>query len=56
MLLTTVSPFTTTTPEQYVRLAAAVSFFAFIVGYDPTKFRGLMNTPLPRKGLEQARP
>ena len=55
VLITTVSPFTTTTPEQYVRLAAAVSFFAFIVGYDPTKFRGLLNTPLPRKGAAKVK-
>lgn len=43
ILVTTVSPFTATTPEQYIRLAAAVSFFAFVVGYDPTKFSSLLN-------------
>ena len=46
ILVTTVDPFTATTPEKYIRIAAAVSFFSFIVGYDPTKFSGLLNTPL----------
>ncbi len=43
ILVTTVDPFTTTTPDQYVRLAAAISFFSFIVGYDPTKFQSIIN-------------
>jgi len=33
------NPFQDPTPQQYVRLASTVSLFAFIVGYDPTKFR-----------------
>jgi len=49
ILVTTVAPFTTTTPEQYIRLASAVSFFAFVVGYDPTKFQGLMSLSFPVK-------
>ena len=47
VLATTVAPFTATTPEQYVRFASAVSFFAFVVGYDPTRFQGLLNMQLP---------
>jgi hypothetical protein len=49
VLVTTIAPFTATTPEQYVRFAAAVSFFAFVVGYDPTKFQGLLSVGLPSK-------
>jgi hypothetical protein len=30
--------FAATSSEGYVRLAATVSFFAFVVGYDPTQF------------------
>lgn len=33
------NPFKSPTPEQYVRLASTVSLFAFVVGYDPSKFR-----------------
>jgi hypothetical protein len=33
------NPFSAPTSEQYVRMAASVSLFAFVVGYDPTKFR-----------------
>jgi len=32
-------PFQKPTPQQYVQLASTVSLFAFVVGYDPTKFR-----------------
>jgi len=46
VLVTTVSPFTATTPEQYIRLASAISFFAFVVGYDPTKFSSLLGARL----------
>ncbi len=49
ILVTTVDPFTAASPEKYIRLAAAVSFFSFVVGYDPTKFSGLLNTPIAGK-------
>ena len=55
VLATTVAPFTATTPEQYVRFAAAVSFFAFIVGYDPTRFQGLMSMQLPGRSAEKGK-
>ncbi len=48
ILITSIEPFTVTTPEQYVRLAAAVSFFAFTVGYDPTKLAGLLKLPIQK--------
>lgn len=41
--ITTNEPFENPTPEQYVRLAGTLSFFAFVVGYDPTKFRDFLN-------------
>lgn len=46
MLVATTEPFIVTTPEQYVRLAAAVSFFSFAVGYDPTKLQGVLRLPI----------
>ena len=55
VLATTVAPFTATTPEQYVRFAAAVSFFAFVVGYDPTRFQGLMSLQLPGRSAEKGK-
>ena len=44
ILVTTVDQFTTTTPDQYIRLAAAVSFFCFVVGYDPTRLTRLLSS------------
>lgn len=55
ILATTVAPFTATTPEQYVRFAAAVSFFAFVVGYDPTRFQGLLSLQLPGRSAEKGK-
>ncbi len=52
ILVTTVDPFTTTTPDQYVRLASAISFFSFIVGYDPTKFQNIINLRLGGRASE----
>lgn len=49
VLVTTVEPFTVTTPEQYVRLAASVSFFSFAVGYDPTKLQSILKFQIPQK-------
>jgi hypothetical protein len=37
------NPFANTTPAQYAQSAGAVSFLAFIVGYDPTVFRTLIS-------------
>ena len=48
IFVTTSEPFATPTAEQYVRLAAAISVFAFIVGYDPTKFHELVDM-LPKR-------
>ncbi len=51
ILVTNTDQFTSTTPEQYVRLAAAVSFFAFVVGYDPTRLTSLLsNVTMPVRG------
>jgi hypothetical protein len=41
--ITTDAPFDKPTAEQYVRLAASMSFFAFIIGYDPTRLRNLID-------------
>jgi hypothetical protein len=50
ILVTTVGPFTAPTPDQYIRLAAAVSFFSFVIGYDPTRLTSLLsNVALPLK-------
>ena len=35
----TSQPFANVTADQYLRLAGTLSFFAFVVGYDPTKFQ-----------------
>lgn len=48
IFVTTSEPFATPTAEQYVRLAAAISVFAFIVGYDPTKFHDMVDM-LPKR-------
>lgn len=42
VLVINVEQFVTSTPEQYIRLAAAVSFFSFLVGYDPTRLSALL--------------
>jgi len=43
-------PFANVTTDQYVRLAGTISFFAFVVGYDPTKFQDLVTRlPVPQK-------
>jgi uncharacterized membrane protein YhaH (DUF805 family) len=47
--ITTNEPFQNTTPDQYVRFAGMISFLAFVVGYDPTKFQDLVNL-MPRPG------
>lgn len=54
ILVTTVDQFTATTADQYIRLAAAVSFFSFVIGYDPTRLTSLIaNAALPLKGSKQ---
>ena len=49
--MATNSPFANATADQYARLAGTVSFLAFIVGYDPTKFQDFIskNSPIPTK-------
>lgn len=47
--IATEAPFESPTSEQYVRLATTISLFAFVVGYDPTKFQQFLNL-LPRRG------
>jgi hypothetical protein len=41
-------PFSSTTQDQYCRMAGAVGILAFAVGYDPTFFRQFISA-LPRK-------
>ncbi len=41
--IATPDPFGNTSPEQYARAAGIVSVFSFIVGYDPTVFRSVLN-------------
>ena len=54
ILVTTVNQFTTPTPDQYIRLAAAVSFFSFVIGYDPTRLTSLRSdVALPVKSAKQ---
>src|SRR5262249_46562888 len=36
-------PFAEPTAEQYLRIAGTLSLFAFVVGYDPTRFRDFLN-------------
>jgi hypothetical protein len=43
------SPFEQATASQYARFAGTVSFLAFVVGYDPTKFQAFMSMS-PRAG------
>jgi hypothetical protein len=54
ILVTTVDQFSAPTPDQYIRLAAAVSFFSFVIGYDPTRLSSLLsNVTLPLKSGQQ---
>ncbi len=39
----TPAPFTSTTPEQYVRMAGTVSLLAFVVNFEPNLFQSLIN-------------
>jgi len=43
IFITTNDPFWKPTPDQYVRLAGSLSFFAFVVGYDPTRFQDILS-------------
>lgn len=49
IFITTSEPFQNPTAEQYVRFAGTISLFAFVVGYDPTKFQDFLDF-LPRRG------
>ena len=44
------APFAEPTQEQYARAAGTVSLLAFVVGYDPTLFRQLLNVGSKLKG------
>lgn len=44
------APFADPTQEQYARAAGTVSLLAFVVGYDPTLFRQLLNVGSKLKG------
>ena len=46
VFITTNNPFATPTPDQYVRLAGLLSFVAFVIGYDPTRFQDLLSLKL----------
>lgn len=46
----TSAPFAEPTQEQYARAAGTVSLLAFVVGYDPTLFRQLLNVGSKLKG------
>jgi hypothetical protein len=45
------NPFDRPTVAQYTRFAATLSLFAFVVGYDPTKFRSFLNS-IPHAGTK----
>ena len=48
--MATNAPFADVTGDQYARLAGTISFLAFVVGYDPTKFQDFITkTPMPVK-------
>ena len=48
--MATNSPFASVTTDQYARLAGTISFLAFVVGYDPTKFQDFVTKgPMPGK-------
>jgi len=49
VFITTNDPFGDPTPDQYVRLAGTLSFFSFVVGYDPTRFQDILSLK-PRGG------
>jgi len=47
-------PFKSPTPASYTKLAGLMSAVAFAVGYDHTRFGGLLNAiPVPRGGASQ---
>jgi hypothetical protein len=48
--ITTNAPFENPDPNQYVRFAGTISLFAFVVGYDPTKFQDFVNWAGTRGG------
>jgi hypothetical protein len=49
----TSDPFTTTTPEQYVRMAGTVSLLSFLVNYEPNLFQSLINLANKRTNEEE---
>jgi hypothetical protein len=49
IFITTEKPFDAPTADQYARLAGMLSLFAFVVGYDPTKFQDFLDM-VPRRG------
>jgi hypothetical protein len=49
IFITTEKPFEAPTVDQYARLAGMLSLFAFVVGYDPTKFQDFLDM-VPRRG------
>jgi hypothetical protein len=51
VFITANQPFENPTSEQYVRFAASVSLFAFVVGYDPTKFQEALSF-LPKRAKD----
>lgn len=48
--ITTNAPFENTDANQYVRFAGTISLFAFVVGYDPTKFQDFIQWAGQRGG------
>jgi membrane-bound acyltransferase YfiQ involved in biofilm formation len=48
--ITSNAPFADPTQEQYARAAGTTSLLAFVVGYDPTIFRQLINLGAKLKG------
>jgi len=49
IFITTDKPFEAPSVDQYARLAGMLSLFAFVVGYDPTKFQDFLDM-VPRRG------
>jgi hypothetical protein len=43
VFIATPNPFANTTPSQFAQSAGVVSLLSFVVGYDPTVFRSLIN-------------
>lgn len=52
VFITTNNPFASPTPDQYVRLAGLLSFVAFVIGYDPTRFQDLLSLKLGGEAKE----